>query len=77
MTKTFQVVYEAAPEGGYVVTVPALSGCVTQGDTFEEAQANAREAISLYLETLAEEGESTPDASETIVGNLEVELAHA
>jgi len=77
MTKTFQLVFQAEPEGGYTVTVPALQGCVTYGATFEEAQKMAREAIELCLEVLAEEGEPIPEASETIVGNMEVEFAHA
>lgn len=36
--------------GGYTVYVPSLPGCVSEGDTMEEAQANIREAIELYLE---------------------------
>ncbi|HEY4476486.1 MAG TPA: type II toxin-antitoxin system HicB family antitoxin [Candidatus Paceibacterota bacterium] len=38
--------------GGYTVTIPALPGCVSEGDTFEEAQRNIREAAGLYLETM-------------------------
>src|SRR5258706_470685 len=45
-----------AAEGGYTVEVPALEGCVTEGDTFEEAEGNAREAISLYVESLVARG---------------------
>lgn len=41
-------VYE--DEVGYTVNVPALPGCITEGDTVEEALANAREAIGLYIE---------------------------
>ena len=36
-------------EGGYTVTVPALPGCITEGDTLDEAIANAREAIALHV----------------------------
>ena len=46
--------------GGYTVRVPALPGCVTQGDSLPEALDNAREAISLYLEQLASEDEAAP-----------------
>lgn len=46
--------------GGFVVEVPALPGCVTQGDTLEEAKRMAKEAIELYLETLAERGLPAP-----------------
>ena len=47
--------------GGHTVRVPALPGCNTQGNTIEEALANAREAIELYLEDLRESGEPIPD----------------
>lgn len=77
MSKTFQIVYQAEPEGGYTVMVPALQGCVTYGATFEEARKNAREAIELCLEVLEDEGQMIPEMSDTIVGNMEVELAHA
>lgn len=45
-------VFEEADEGGYNVTVPALDGCYTQGDTEDEAISNAKEAIQCYLEGL-------------------------
>jgi antitoxin HicB len=48
----FSVVLEPAEEGGFNVTVPALDGCFTQGETEEEALQNAREAILCYLEGL-------------------------
>jgi predicted RNase H-like HicB family nuclease len=54
-SKTFSywVFYEQAPEGGYVAFVPTLSGCHTQGETLEETERNVKEAIALYLESLA------------------------
>ncbi|MCF7830854.1 type II toxin-antitoxin system HicB family antitoxin [Candidatus Gracilibacteria bacterium] len=45
-----------AKEGGYTVTVPMLPGCITEGDSLEEAKQNAREAIELYITTLKEDG---------------------
>jgi predicted RNase H-like HicB family nuclease len=48
-------------ETGFWVDVPALPGCVTQGETYEEALANAQEAIQLYLEGLVEEGLQIPE----------------
>ncbi len=48
----FNVVIEPDENGGYNVSVPALDGCFTQGDTVKEALANAREAIICYLEGL-------------------------
>ncbi|ALJ90002.1 type II toxin-antitoxin system HicB family antitoxin [Thermus aquaticus] len=50
-----KVVLEKSEEGGYTVYVPALPGCISEGDTLEEALANIREAIALYLEPLEEE----------------------
>ncbi|MBI2059252.1 MAG: type II toxin-antitoxin system HicB family antitoxin [Nitrospirae bacterium] len=48
------------PEGGYTVVFPALEGCVTEGGTFEEALANAQEAVELYLRTLMRRGKPLP-----------------
>lgn len=45
-----QIILEPSDEGGYTVYVPALPGCISEGDTLEEAMANIREAIELYLE---------------------------
>jgi predicted RNase H-like HicB family nuclease len=46
----FKVVLEPAEEGVYVVYVPSLPGCISEGDTKEEAIKNIKEAIELYLE---------------------------
>ena len=46
----FRVVLEKAEEGGYVVYVPALPGCVSQGETKEDALENIKEAIEVYLD---------------------------
>ena len=47
-----KVVFEPSDEGGYTVYVPSMPGCISEGDTKEEALANLREAIQLYLEPL-------------------------
>ncbi len=44
------VVLEPSDEGGYTVYVPALPGCISEGDTEQEALHNIQEAITLYLE---------------------------
>jgi antitoxin HicB len=48
----FNIVLTPATEGGFIVTVPALDGCTTQGDTEKQALKNAKEAILCYLEGL-------------------------
>jgi predicted RNase H-like HicB family nuclease len=56
----YTVVLEREHDGGYVVSVPALPGCATQGDTREEALANVREAIEVYIEDCREAGDPVP-----------------
>jgi len=88
----YSVVLERNEDGGYTVTVPALQGCVTEGETIAEALANAKEAIECYLESLALDSISfPPDAGEAriqleetdealifkVVAQPEVELAEA
>lgn len=46
---------EPAEEGGYTVYVPSLPGCISEGETEEEAIANIKEAIELYLEPIEDE----------------------
>jgi predicted RNase H-like HicB family nuclease len=60
-------------EVGYTVTVPALPGCVTEGDTMDEALGNAREAISLYVESLEARGLPVPPSDE-VVTSVEVDV---
>lgn len=50
-----KVILEPAEEGGYTVYVPSLPGCVSEGETEEEALANIKEAIELYLEPIEDE----------------------
>ena len=51
-------------EGGYTVTVPALPGCVTQGETIEQCIERAREAIEGYIESLILDGLPIPEETE-------------
>ncbi len=50
-----RVVLESSDEGGYTVYVPSLPGCISEGDSRDEALANIREAIELYLEPIEDD----------------------
>jgi predicted RNase H-like HicB family nuclease len=52
------VLLEPEDDGGFVVSVPALPSCISQGDTREDALANIREAIAVYLEDCREAGDA-------------------
>jgi antitoxin HicB len=56
----YVVVLIPSVEGGFVVEVPALPGCLTQGDTREEALANAAEAIAVHIAGMEVDGEPVP-----------------
>ena len=56
----YTVLFEPASEGGYTVTVPALPGCITEGDTLDEARKMAADAIKCYCESLLKDGLPIP-----------------
>jgi predicted RNase H-like HicB family nuclease len=57
---SYTVVLEREADGGFVASVPALPGCVTQGDSREEVLSNIREAIELYIEDCLDAGDPVP-----------------
>lgn len=59
----FPILLTPAKEGGFIVTVPDLPGCFSEGDTYEEACSQAREAVQLHLRGLFEDGMPVPLAS--------------
>ncbi|MBZ5632504.1 MAG: type II toxin-antitoxin system HicB family antitoxin [Acidobacteriia bacterium] len=61
----YTVVLQRESDGGYVASVPVLPGCVSQGDTREEALQNIREAIELYVEDCNAAGDVVPEQDET------------
>ncbi len=75
----FTIIIDQQPEGGYLVTVPALPGCFTEGRTWEEAREMATDAIRAYCASLLKHGEPIPvDSSEgQFVGRLSVTLETA
>lgn len=62
--RKFVVVFERSATG-YGAYVPDLPGCVTVGDTLEEAERNIREAIEGHIEVMREHGESVPKPTTT------------
>ena len=63
MARDYRVILEPEPDGGFSVWVPALPGCVSQGESLEEALANIREAIQSYVGSALKHGEDLPDES--------------
>jgi predicted RNase H-like HicB family nuclease len=57
-----RIVLEPSEEGGFTAVVPALPGCISEGDTREAALANIQEAIQLYLEPVDDDATISPDA---------------
>ena len=60
----YTVILEHESDGGFVATVPALPGCVSQGDTREEAIANVQEAAELYIDDCIASGDPVPTEAE-------------
>ena len=56
----YTAILDQEPDGGFVAIIPALPGCVSQGDTREEALANIREAAELYVEDCLTTGYPVP-----------------
>jgi len=73
------VIFERQPEGGYLVSIPALPGCYTEGRTLEEARETAADAIRAYCASLRKHGEPIPVESteEQFVGRLSITLEPA
>jgi len=65
-------VFLAAEEGGYTALVPALPGCISEGDSFEEARANIQEAAALYLEGSPVSSRRDLDTAGSIVASIAV-----
>jgi len=69
----YRILLKKEPEGDYTVMVPLLPGCVTYGETIEEAIDMAKEAIELYIESLKEHGEIIPTEEGVLEYTLTVE----
>ena len=71
-TLNYKILLRKEPEGGYTVLVPSLPGCVTCGETIDEAIEMAKEAIELYIESLKEHNEEVPTEDGTLEYTLTV-----
>ncbi len=70
----YDVIFEEQPDKGFTVTVPSLPGCISEGDTLRKAKANIKEAITLYLESLAMDGEKIPEGDVNVfIGQVKVD----
>ena len=70
---SYKVIFEPAEEGGYTAYVPSLSGCISEGDTYEEALKNIKEAIKGWIEVSRKFGNEIPP-SDVIVDTVVVSV---
>ncbi len=70
----YRILLRKEPEGGYTVTVSTPPGCVTFGETVDEAIAMAREAVEVHIESLLEKGEEVPTEEGCLEYRLTVEV---
>jgi len=71
---TFKIQLQKEDEGGYMATIPSLPGCITYGETLEEALDMAKEAAELYLDELQQRGEVIRDDSNTLEYSLNLQV---
>lgn len=70
---TYTVIFEPAEEGGFIVSVPSLPGCTTQGNTFEEAIKMIKDAISGYVLVLEQNKNEIPlEKQETVITKVNI-----
>ncbi len=70
-TLQYRIILSPEDDGGYTVRVPAIRGCITYGETIDEAMEMAKDAIEGCLEVLAAEGQPIPtDDSKTLEYSL-------
>ncbi|MBE3093269.1 MAG: type II toxin-antitoxin system HicB family antitoxin [Chloroflexi bacterium] len=69
----YKILLKKEPEGGFTVFTPSLPGCITYGDTLDEAIEKAKEAIELYIESLKAHGEEIPTEENMLEYTLSVD----
>ncbi len=77
MDRTYTFVFDPEPDGGYVVTCPALPGLVTHGRTIDEAREMAIDAVEGYIAVLIEDREQVPESDPPELAPRYDRLVHA
>lgn len=72
----YRIIIEQDEDGVFVASVPALQGCYTEGDTFEEAIKNAQDVIKLHVTSRKERGELIDDSDTVFVGIKNISLPY-
>lgn len=70
--RTYRVLLNKEPEGGYTAQVPMLPGCITYGENLDEAIVNVKEAIEVYIESLHAHNEPVPTEENTFEYSISV-----
>ena len=73
----YQVFFRAEPEGGYTAIVPSLAGCISYGETIDEAKIMIQDAIGLYVESLIENNEPVPEDEMVFVSTVQLLKPHS
>jgi len=63
----YTIFLREAEEGGFIAEVPALPGCITQGETLEETIAHVKDAIDLYIQTLIDRKRPVPKEKSNVI----------
>jgi len=70
---SYKVIFEPAEEGGYAAYAPSLPGCISEGDTYEEALRNIKEAIKGWIDVSMKFGDEIPP-SDVIIDTVAVSV---
>ena len=65
----YTILLQPEAEGGYTVSVPALQGCITYGETIDKARLMAKDAILGYIKSLKKHGEVIPQENSSLISN--------
>jgi len=74
MTQFSVIIEKDEDENGYYASVPALQGCYAQGETFEEALENIKDAAKLHLDEITESGEDIPKQSQIFFTTIDIPI---